>query len=88
MAHAAERVARMRLMNKKTDLLCVNETFMDRTIERISLESYARIARRDKTDGRKCGGIDAFDLTNISKRIDSIDSSQDAERFSLLVRAT
>ena len=88
MAHAAERVARMRLMNKKTDLLCVNETFMDRTIEHISMESYARIARRGKTDRRKCGGIDAFDLTNISKRIASIDSSQDAERFSLLVRAT
>ena len=59
-SHAAELLARIRLMNEKSDLICVNETFLDRTIEHISFEGYALIARRDRADGRKCGGIAAL----------------------------
>ena len=65
----------------------MNETFLDRTIEHISLEGYALIARRDRADGRKCGGIAAFALTTISERVTLVESSQDAERFWLLVHA-
>jgi hypothetical protein len=86
-SHAAELLARIRLMNEKPDLICVNETFLDRTIEYISLEGYALIARRDRADGRKCGGIAAFALTTIAERVTLVESSQDAERFWLLVHA-
>ena len=53
-SHAAELAARIRQMEDRPDLICVNETFLDRTIAHITLEGYALIARLDGSDGRKC----------------------------------
>ena len=53
-SHAAELAARIRQMQERPDLICVNETFLDRTVEHIILEGYTLIARLDRSDGRKC----------------------------------
>ena len=53
-SHAAELAARIRQMEDRPDLICVNETSLDRTIAHITLEGYALIARLDRSDGRKC----------------------------------
>ena len=86
-SHAAELTARIRLMGQKPDLICVNETFLNRTTEHISIEGYSLIARRDRSDGRKCGGIAAFAASNISQRVTLVESSENAERVWLLVHA-
>ena len=74
-------------MGQKPDLICVNETFLNRTTEHISIEGYSLIARRDRSDGRKCGGIAAFAASNISQRVTLVESSENAERVWLLVHA-
>ena len=51
-SHAAELVARLRRLKEKPDLICVNETFLDRTLEHRTLEGYSLVARRDRSDGR------------------------------------
>ena len=86
-SHAAELAARIRQMQERPDLICVNETFLDRTVEHIILEGYTVIARLDRSDGRKCGGIAALALTNIAERITLVESSQKAERFWFLIHA-
>ena len=75
-------------MDQKPDLVCANETSLNHAIEHISLECYSLIAGRDKSDGRKCGGIVAFALSNISQRVILVESSENAQRFCLLVHAT
>ena len=74
-------------MGQKPDLICVNETFLNRTTEHISIEGYSLIARRDRSDGRKCGGIAAFAASNISQRVTLVESSENAERVWVLVHA-
>ena len=63
-SHAAELTARIRQMDKKLDLICVNETFLNRAIAHIT---YKLIARRDRSDGRKCNGIAFFALSKMCK---------------------
>ena len=80
-SHVAELAARIRQMEDRPDLICVNETFLDRTIAHITLEGYALIARLDRSDGRKCRGIAAFALEHISERITLVKSSENTQRF-------
>ena len=65
-------------MEDRPDLICVNETFLDRTIAHITLDGYALIARLDKSDGRKYVGIAAFALEHISERITLVKNSENA----------
>ena len=51
-SHAAELVARLRRLTKKPDLICVNETFLNRTVEHLTLECYSLVARLDRNNGR------------------------------------
>ena len=86
-SNSAELTARIRFMPARPDLICVNETFLDRTTEHVWIEGYSLIARRDRDDGRKCGGIAAFALSNIAERVTLVQSSEDAERVWLMVHA-
>ena len=86
-SHVAELVARLRRLQEKPDLICVNETFLDRTVEHLTLEGYTLVARRDRNDGRQGGGIAAFATSDIAERVTLIQSSDDAERFWLMVHA-
>ena len=49
-SHATELAARIRQMQERPNVICVNETLIDRTIEHITLEGYALIARLDRSD--------------------------------------
>ena len=64
-----------------------NETFLNRTLEHITLEGYVLFARLDISDGRNCGGIAAFALKHISERITLVENLQNAERSWLFVQA-
>ena len=87
MSHVAELVARLRRMKEKPDLICVNETFLDRTLEYLTLEGYTLVARRDRNDGRQGGGIAALAASDIAERVTLIQSSDDAARFWFMVHA-
>ena len=53
-SHAAELAARIRKLQERPDLIRVKETFLNRTIEHITLEGYVLIARLGRSDGRNC----------------------------------
>ena len=74
-------------MGQKPDLISVNEMFLNRTTEHINIEGYSLIARRNKSDGRKCCGIAAFAASNISQRVTLVETSENAKRVWLLVHA-
>ena len=86
-SHAAELVAKLRRLTEKPDLICVNETALNRIIEHLTLRGYSLVARRDRSDGRLGGGIAAFAASGIAERVTLIQSSDDAERFWLMVHA-
>ena len=68
-SHVAELAARLRRMKEKPNLICVNETFLDRTLEHRTLEGYTLVARRDRNDGRQGGGIAALAASDIAERV-------------------
>ena len=74
-SHNVELAARLRIMKQKPDLICINETFLDKSVGHITLEGYVLIARRDRADGRTCGGIVEFALANIAEGFSLIQSS-------------
>ena len=80
-------MARLRRLREKPDLICLNETCLDRTVERLMLEGYSRVARRDRSDGRLGRGIAAFAASGIAERVALIQSSDDATRFWFMVHA-
>ena len=86
-SHAAELTAIIRSMKNKPDLVCVNETFLNHSVEDIALEGYAVVGRRDRCDGRAGGGIAALAWTSIRDRVTLASTSEEAERMWLLVHA-
>ena len=64
-----ELSARIRLMPRKPDIVCLNETFLDASTKEVGLEGYSLAARRDRSDGRQCGGIAVFARLEVAERI-------------------
>ena len=84
LSHSAELTARVRLIDEKPDLICVNETFLNGTVENVFLEGYTVVMRRDRADGRNGGGILALARREIAERITVVLSSEAAERAWLM----
>ena len=49
-----------RLTDLQPDLLAVNETWLDESVEDFALEGYTKVSRLDRRDGRQGGGIMLF----------------------------
>ena len=49
-------------------LVCLNETFLDQSVENVPLEVYDVVAHRDRTDGRKGGGVAVYASTSLANR--------------------
>ena len=64
-SHAGEPIARIRSIDQKPDLVCVNGTFLNQAIEHIGPD--------------KCGGIAAFALSNISHRVTLVESYENVQ---------
>lgn len=65
-------------------LVCLNETFLDKSIEDIELEGCELVARTDRDDGRLGGGIAVYALRQIASQIALLERSSSAERMWLL----
>ena len=79
-SHLAELAASIRLMPSPPSLVCLHETFLNRSIEDICLEGYQLVARRDRDDGRKCGGVAVFAEASIAERVTLLERSRTSER--------
>ena len=83
-----ELVARLRSMSPRPALVCLNETWLDKSIGMVELEGYDLIARRDRRDGRKCGGVIVFARSDISARCTLLEESVEAERVWVILHST
>ena len=61
----AELTATLRLMDKPPALVCLNETFLDKSVKTVQLEGYELVARRDRQGRKKKGGETIHDHQGI-----------------------
>ena len=62
LAKRAELEARLCLMEMQPTFICLNETWLDPSIEEIVLSGYDCVSRLDRRDGRIGGGVAVFAL--------------------------
>ena len=79
-SHQAELEARIRLMPSLPSVICLNETFLDKSIRTISLNGYMLVSRRDRQDDSGWGGICCFARNDFASNIVHVETSRDAER--------
>ena len=77
----------IRLSRVLPTLTCLNETFLDESVKDIVLEGFVLVARRDRDDGRKCGGVAAYACKRISNRIALLEKSSASERVWLVLHS-
>jgi len=87
LSHLAELAAAIRLSELKPSLVCLNETFLDVSVEDVGLEGYDLVARRDRDDGRKGGGVAVYASKAVSSRMVLIEKSVSSERVWLMLHA-
>jgi hypothetical protein len=84
----AELCAVIRIMTAAPDVVCVNETFLDKGVEDVQLEGYLVVGRRDRSysgDERRCGGIIVFARTEIAEHVSLMSMSDSSERMWILM---
>ena len=85
LSHCAELVARLRLLRSAPHILCFNETFLDCSVGEVVIEGYACVARRDRRDGRRGGGVAVYALREVSQQVTLLAESVAAERLWLML---
>lgn len=66
-SHSSEITARLQLASVMPGLLCLNETFLDRSVS--DFRGYTLVARRDRNDWRQCGGVAVYALTSMAASV-------------------
>jgi hypothetical protein len=84
---SAELVARLRLMKRLPTVICINETWLDPSVGDVVLEGYRLIGRRDRADGRKCGGVAVFAHESKAESMTTMKVSEFSERLWILVHS-
>jgi hypothetical protein len=72
-------------MDVRPDIICVNESWLDKSVKSVKLEGYASVARRDRRDGRKCGGILVFVDELVAPAVTLLEDSQQYGRSWLMI---
>ena len=83
-SHLAELSAVIRLSAVAPDVVCVNETFLDKGVGTIELEGFEVVGRRDRNysgDDRNCGGVIVFAKTSIVSHVTLLLTSENSERL-------
>ena len=84
-SHLVELTSVVRLLPELPALICLNETFLNRSVEEVNVEGYTVVARRDRDDGRKCGGVIVYAQDGLASRVTLIEQSADSERVWLII---
>ena len=79
-SHRAELEGQLRLRASLPQLVCLNETFLDDSVEDIKLGGYRLVSRRDRADGRAGGGIAVFAQDLFAEQMILLKHSPDYER--------
>jgi hypothetical protein len=79
-SHLAELISVVRLLPQLPSLICLNETFLNRSIEDVTVEGYRMVARRDRDDGQVCGYVIVYTQEDLASRETLIEKSADIER--------
>ena len=69
LSHRAELEGQLQMMPSLPHMVCLNETLLDESVERIELGGYTLVSRRDRDDGRSGGGIAVFVLDNFAGQV-------------------
>ena len=72
------------LIGIQPSLICLNETFLDDAVEKIELEGFIVVGRRDRShagDDRRCGGVIVFARTSIAEHVTLMHTSEVSERL-------
>ena len=80
-----ELTGRLRGMCTKPHIICVNETWLHKSIESVPLEGYVVAARRDRSDDPNRGGVLIFVQEGISACAVELEQSIAAERIWLML---
>ena len=74
--------ARLRLAQRKPQVLCVNESFLDKSVKNtaLNLEEYELVARRDREDNSAWGGVLVFAHKEVYNSVVLLHTSETAER--------
>ena len=88
-SHRAELTARIRMAKKKPQILCLNETFLDASVKDgvVEIEGYSIVGRRDRRDGRKCGGVAVYVQSQMAASVTLMQDSDTHERLWILVHS-
>ena len=74
--------ARVKLAQRKPEVLCVNESFLDKSTKdsALTLEGYDLVARRDRTDNSAWGGVLVWSRREVCNSVVLLETSETAER--------
>lgn len=79
-SHAAELVGRLRLLPTLPLMLCLNETFLNKSVGEVPVEGYTCVSRHDRADGRWGGGVATYVQSEFAQQVTSLGTSDSAER--------
>jgi hypothetical protein len=83
----AELVARIRIAKVKPHIICLNENFLDKSVGDVTIEGYTIVGRRDRSDGRKCGGVAVYVQSRLAECVTLLQKSITHERLWILVHS-
>ena len=83
---STEVMGHLQLMEKTPDVLCFNETLLDKSVGSVALDQYVCVARRDRGTG--CGGgVATYAYKSIAQQITHLGDSVSAECQWLVLHA-
>ena len=80
-SHCTELTTRLRQLERIPDLVCLNETFLNKSVKEVQLEGFVLIARRDKKSKKKGGGIAVCARSDVASRCTLLSESETSERL-------
>ena len=82
LTHRAELEGQLRLLVDYPAIICLNETFLDESVndDQLWLGGYKLVSRRDRGDGRAGGGILCFVINRCVQQVVFLEHSQEHER--------
>ena len=88
-SHRTELQAHLDLNGPKPQLLAINETWLQRSVEEIAVGGYTLVSRLDRRDGRAGGGIALFALPTVASSVTLLEHAGDEshERSWLAIHA-
>ena len=80
-SNSPELEARLMIMEKKPCIICLTETWLNKSVGAPTLNGYVVIGRRDRSDGRIGGGVIIFAVVSLIDVLTTVLISKCSERI-------